>query len=172
MGESGEEEIEAPEKNRRFGIYKGLEHMFLGQFHHNLDDKGRMTVPARFREELISDGAYVMQGFDRNLMVLTTSTFDIISHRVNQMSMTDPKTRLLRRLIFSTATHVEFDRAGRILVPQFLRDAADLENGVVIVGNGDYFEIWSPELWNMQIEDLQDAEINADRFAGLFLTSE
>jgi MraZ protein len=129
-------------------------------------------VPARFREELISDGAYVMQGFDRNLMVLTTSTFDIISHRVNQMSMTDPKTRLLRRLIFSTATHVEFDRAGRILVPQFLRDAADLENGVVIVGNGDYFEIWSPELWNMQIEDLQDAEINADRFAGLFLTSE
>ena len=172
MGESGEKENQAPENNRRFGIYIGLEHMFLGQFHHNLDDKGRMTVPARFREELISDGAYVMQGFDRNLLVLTTSTFDTISHRVNQMSMTDPKTRLLRRLIFSTATHVEFDRAGRILVPQFLRDAADLENGVVIVGNGDYFEIWSPELWNKQIEDLQDAEINADRFAGLFLTSE
>ena len=146
--------------------------MFLGQFHHSLDSKGRLTVPARFREELLSEGAYVMQGFDRNLMVLPTSTFETISHRVNQMSMTDPKTRLLRRLIFSTANHVELDRAGRILVPQFLRNAASLENGVIVVGNGDYFEIWSPELWSVQIEDLQDAEINADRFAGLFLTSE
>ena len=146
--------------------------MFLGQFQHNLDAKNRLTVPARFREELLSEGAYVMQGFDRNLMVLPTTTFETISRRVNQMSMTDPKTRLLRRLIFSTANYVEVDKVGRILIPQFLRDAATLENGVVVVGNGDYFEIWSPELWNVQIEDLQDAEINADRFAGLFLTSE
>ena len=146
--------------------------MFLGQFRHNLDSKGRLTIPARFRDLLVPQGAYVMQGFDRNLMVLPTSTFESISHRVNGMSMTDPRTRLLRRLIFSTANYVEVDRAGRVLLPQFLRDVAELESGVIVVGNGDYFEIWSPELWEAQVEELQDAQINADRFEGLILTSE
>ena len=146
--------------------------MFLGQFRHNLDSKGRLTVPVRFRDYLVSEGAYVMQGFDRNLIVLPTSAFESISRRVNQMSMTDPKTRLLRRLIFSTANYVEVDRAGRILIPQFLRESADLESGVIVVGNGDYFEIWSPDLWDVQVEELQDAQINADRFEGLILTSD
>lgn len=146
--------------------------MFLGQYRHNLDSKGRLTVPARFRDFLVPDGAYVMQGFDLNLMVLPTSTFESVSHRVNRMSMTDPKTRLLRRLIFSTANFVEVDRVGRILIPSFLRETAELENGVIVVGNGDYFEIWSPDLWDVQVSELQAAQVNADRFEGLILTSE
>lgn len=146
--------------------------MFLGQYRHNLDTKGRLTVPARFRDLLVAEGAYVMQGFDRNLMALPSATFESISQRVNRMSMTDPKTRLLRRLIFSSANFVEVDRAGRILIPQFLREAAELDSGVIVVGNGDYFEIWSPELWDLQIVDLQDAQVNANRFEGLILTSE
>jgi MraZ protein len=146
--------------------------MFLGQYRHNLDSKGRLTVPARFRDLLVPEGAYVMQGFDLNLMVLPTSTFDSISRRVNRMSMTDPKTRLLRRLIFSTANYVEVDRAGRILIPLFLRETAKLESGITVVGNGDYFEIWSPELWDQQIEELQDPLSNADRFEGLILSSD
>ena len=146
--------------------------MFLGQYRHNLDSKGRLTVPARFRDFLVPNGAYVMQGFDLNLMVLPNSTFESVSHRVNRMSMTDPKTRLLRRLIFSTANFVEVDRAGRILIPSFLQETAELENGVIVVGNGDYFEIWSPDLWDVQVSELQAAQINADRFEGLILTSE
>jgi MraZ protein len=146
--------------------------MFLGQYRHNLDSKGRLTVPARFRDLLVPEGAYVMQGFDLNLMVLPTPTFESISQRVNRMSMTDPKTRLLRRLIFSTANYVEVDRAGRILIPLFLRETAKLESGVTVVGNGDYFEIWSPELWDHQVEDLQDPQSNADRFEGLILSSD
>ena len=146
--------------------------MFLGQYRHNLDLKGRLTVPARFRDLLVPEGAYVMQGFDLNLMVLPTSTFDSISRRVNRMSMTDPKTRLLRRLIFSTANYVEVDRGGRILIPLFLRETAKLESGITVVGNGDYFEIWSPELWDQQIEELQDPLSNADRFEGLILSSD
>jgi MraZ protein len=146
--------------------------MFLGQFRHNLDAKGRLTVPARFRDLLVPGGAYVMQGFDRNLIVLPTSTFDTVSRRINQMSLTDAKARLLRRQIFSTANPVEVDRVGRILIPQFLREFACLENGVTVVGNGNYFEIWSPELWEEQVEELQGDQINADRFEGLILTSE
>ena len=147
--------------------------MFLGRFYHNLDDKGRLTIPAGFRNLLVAEtGAYITLGFDQNLMVLPSSTFNSLSRRVNQMSVTNPTTRLLRRLVYSTADRVEVDKAGRILIPQFLRQAAGLVNSAVIVGSGEYFEIWSPELWNAQDEQLQDVESNTLRFSALDLTSE
>ena len=141
-----------------------LEPMFLGQFYHSLDDKGRLTIPARFRELLADEGAYLMQGFDKNLMVLTRTSFEAISRRINQTSMTDPTARLLRRLLFSTADRVEVDRAGRILLPQFLRQSAELESEAVVIGAGEHFEIWSPERWAAQTEQINDTEANAQRF--------
>ena len=146
--------------------------MFLGRFYHNLDDKGRLMVPARFRDLLVPDGAYVLQGFDQNLMVLPAVVFDTLAHRVGQMSMTDPNARLLRRLLYSSADRISLDKAGRILIPQFLRDAAQLNTNVVVIGSGDYFEIWSPEMWARQNEQIEDAQTNPDRFAALNLTSE
>lgn len=145
--------------------------MFLGRFYHTLDDKGRLTIPARFRDLLLPDGAYVMQGFDENLWVFPTAAFEALSREVNQKSITDPNSRLLRRLVFSTADRLELDRAGRILIPQFLRQAARLETDVVVVGAGRYFEIWSPAAWELQDEQLQDAQANAHRFAAFDLTS-
>lgn len=145
--------------------------MFLGQYHHNLDEKGRLTIPARFRDVLAAEGAYILQGFDRNLMVLTAAAFEAMSLRVNQMSLTDPTARLLKRLIFSTADRVEVDRAGRILIPQFLRQSAELNGDTVVVGSGSYFEIWVPKLWEEQITQLQDIEANARRFVSLELTA-
>ena len=142
--------------------------MFLGRYNHTIDEKGRLTIPARFRE-LLENGAYVTQGFDRNLMVLTAPSFEQIYSRVNQMSMTDPTARQLKRLIFSAAERCEIDRAGRMLLPQFLREAVQLNGEAMIVGAGDYFEIWSPDLWAQQNELLQDAEANAQRFAALDL---
>lgn len=141
-----------------------LELMFLGQFYHSLDDKGRLTIPARFRELLADEGAYIMQGFDQNLMVLTRNSFEAISRRINQTSMTDPTARLLRRLLFSTADRIEVDRVGRILLPQFLRQTAGLDSEAVVVGAGEHFEIWSPERWEAQTEQINDAEANAQRF--------
>jgi MraZ protein len=146
--------------------------MFLGQFHHNLDEKGRLTIPARFRDMLAAEGAYVLQGFDHNLIVLPALTFEAISRRLSKMNLTDPTARLLKRLVFSTADRVEVDRAGRILLPQFLRQAASLDSDVVIVGAGDYFEIWSSEEWAGQVAQLQDVESNAQRFITLELSSE
>ncbi len=102
--------------------------MFLGRFYHSFDDKGRLTIPVRFRDQLVPDGAYVMQGFDKNLMVLPSHTFDLLSHRVNKMSLTDPNARLLRQLLFSTADRVDVDKVGRILIPQFLREMVGAEN--------------------------------------------
>jgi MraZ protein len=145
---------------------------FLGQYHHNLDDKGRLTIPARFRDLLVAEGAYVMQGFDNNLLVLTVPTFEAISRRVNKMSLTDPSARLLKRKVFATADRVEVDRAGRILIPQFLRQSASIDGDAVLVGAGDYFEIWSPDLWTGQLSQLQDAESNAQRFLTLELSAD
>jgi len=146
--------------------------MFLGRFHHNLDEKGRLTVPARFRDDLSNDGAYIMQGFDQNLLVLPTVSFDTLSHRISKMSMTDPTARLLRRLLYSSANQVTVDNSGRILIPQYLRESVNLDVQVVIVGNGEYFEIWSPDEWSKQNDLLLDAQVNAHRFSALDLTSE
>lgn len=171
VGESGPKWKKAPDEAGVLALKGEVERMFLGQFYHTLDDKGRLTIPARYREILAVDGAFIMQGFDQNLFILPSAVYEAISRGVSEMSLTDPRARLLKRLVFSTADHVEFDRAGRILIPQFLRQAAKLENDVVVVGNGDYFEIWSSELWSGQAEQMQDAQANADRFTELKITS-
>jgi MraZ protein len=142
--------------------------MFLGRYEHAIDEKGRLTIPVRYRE-LLENGAYVSQGFDRNLMVLDAPSFEKMFEHVNQMSMTDPVARQLKRFIFSSAERVDIDRTGRMLLPQFLRDLAKLDGAAMIVGVGDYFEIWSPVNWNQQNELLQDVDANVQRFAALNL---
>ncbi len=142
--------------------------MFLGQYRHTLDEKGRLTIPARFREEL-TGGAYLIQGFDNNLRLLTEPVFESISEKLNQMRTTDPTARELRRLIFATASQVDLDRIGRILIPQFLRDVACLENDAIIVGVGEGAEIWSPSAWDGQVTQLSDVDANSERFSELDL---
>jgi MraZ protein len=86
------------------------------------------------------------------------------------MNLTDPTTRLLRRLILSSAYPVEMDKVGRILVPQHLREAIALESEAVVAGQGEYFEVWTPDAWNDQMAQLQDLETNNQRFAALDLS--
>ncbi len=146
--------------------------MFLGLFYHKFDDKGRLTIPAKFREILVSNGgAYVVHGFDTNLMVMTATSFNTIYQRVNQLSMTDPSARLLRRLIFSGAAEIEFDKIGRILLPQYLREMVNIADEAVIVGAGDYVELWAPKLWEAETEKLKDVGVTAERFAALDLST-
>jgi len=143
--------------------------MFLGQFYHNLDDKGRLIIPARYRDYLSPDGAYVMQGFDQNLLVLPVFKFEELSQQVDRLSLTDSTARLLNRLVFSTADKVEVDKIGRILLPQFLRQFAGLEESLVIIGAGSYFEIWSEPAWKTQQAALHEVRLNPDQFAGMNL---
>jgi len=121
--------------------------MFLGQFQHNLDDKGRLMIPARFRE-LLEGGAYITQGFDKCLMVLTEAYFKQVYERIEAMNLADPTARLLRRLILSNAYPIEVDKVGRILVPQNLRTFLGVPSGeLVVAGQGEYFEVWTPATW-------------------------
>jgi MraZ protein len=142
--------------------------MFLNQYHHSFDDKSRLTIPAKFRE-LPAEGAYVVQGLDRNLMVLPPTVYKILYDRIMTMNLADPDARLLRRIILGNALQVIPDGSGRILLSQNLRDYAGLETEVVFVGQGDYFEIWAAEPWQKQQDLINDAETNAKRFATLDL---
>jgi MraZ protein len=144
-------------------------HMFLGQFQHNLDDKGRLMIPARFRE-LLEGGAYITQGFDKCLMVMTEAYFKQVYERIEAMNLADPAARLLRRLILSNAYAVEVDKVGRILLPQNLRAFLQVDGDAIVAGQGEYFEVWKPEDWNGQMTQLQDAQANAQRFSTLDLS--
>ncbi|HET6846697.1 MAG TPA: division/cell wall cluster transcriptional repressor MraZ [Anaerolineales bacterium] len=142
--------------------------MFLGQFQHTIDEKGRLTVPARFRD-LLDGGAYITQGLDQCLVVMTSPSFNRTLADLTSMNMADPNARLLRRVILSNAFSIEVDKAGRVLVPQLLRAYAQLEGEAIVAGQGDYFEIWSPAAWNEQMKQIQDAQANYERFAALNL---
>ncbi len=144
--------------------------MFLGQYQHNLDEKGRLMIPARFRELLVG-GAYITQGFDRCLMVMTSSYFEEVYRRINAMNLADPTSRMLRRLILSNAYPLEVDKVGRVLLPANLRQIISLEGEAIVAGSGDYFEIWTPAQWNDQLTQLQDTEANNQRFSALDLSS-
>jgi MraZ protein len=145
-----------------------LERMFLNQYQHSFDDKGRLTIPSKFRD-LPEDGAVIVQGLDRNLMVLPPAVFQVLYDRLMAMNLTDPTARLLRRIILGNALQVVPDGAGRVLLSTNLREYANLKEGVVFVGQGDYFEIWSPDLWQEQQAQVNDAALNAQRFAALDL---
>lgn len=144
--------------------------MFLGQYQHNLDEKGRLMIPARFRELLVG-GAFITQGFDRCLMVMTSSYFEEVYRRINSMNLADPTARMLRRLILSNAYPLEVDKVGRVLLPANLRQVINLEGEAIVAGSGDYFEIWTPAQWNEQLTQLQDTEANNQRFSALDLSS-
>ena len=143
--------------------------MFLGQFQHSLDEKGRLMIPARYRE-LLAAGAFITQGFDKCLMVMTDLYFGQVYDRINAMNLADPTARLLRRLILSNAYPIEVDKVGRILVPQNLRHAIELDGEAIVAGQGEYFEVWNPAEWSAQINQLQDVETNNQRFATLDLS--
>jgi MraZ protein len=137
--------------------------MFVGRCEHTIDEKGRLTIPVHYRP-LLDAGAFVTSGFDQNLMVMTSPIFNKVHAQISQLNLTDPLSRQLRRLIFSNAEQVELDKAGRILLPSYLRELAQLGTPAIINGVHDYFEIWSPVLWQRQNE-LLNGDANSQRYS-------
>ena len=119
--------------------------MFIGKFEHNIDEKNRITFPVKFREQLI-DGAFIIRGFDNNLVVLPSARFMALAEKVNSLSFGDTEARKLQHFLFENAGEIEFDKNGRFILPSNLRQFAKLENEAVVVGAGQKIEIWSPDL--------------------------
>lgn len=120
--------------------------MFWGEFSHHLDDKGRLIIPARFRPHLLH-GAILTRGLDRNLVIYPADAWQVVSERLNQMPITHPTARALRRLLFSGAVELSPDRQGRMLIPSYLRDYASLQDEVLIAGMETFLELWEPSTW-------------------------
>ena len=127
--------------------------MFWGEYSHHLDNKGRLIIPARYRPPL-KQGAILTRGLDRNLVIYPHDTWRAVSEQLNQMPITHPTSRALRRLMFSGVVELSLDRQGRVLVPAYLRQYASLENEALIVGMETFIEIWEPASWRAALDDV------------------
>lgn len=132
--------------------------MFLGEHTHTIDDKGRLTIPAKFRGELAA-GLVVTRGLDQSLMVYTLSGWEALAEQIARQPLSNQDVREFRRRLFSGAVDLEPDRQGRILLPAYLREFAGIDGEVVIAGMYNYLEIWSIEAWQTVRES---AENNSD----------
>jgi MraZ protein len=132
--------------------------MFLGEFLHTLDDKGRLTIPAKFRDEL-AGGLVITRGIDRCLSVFPRPVWDDLAERIAQLPLTQRNARNFGRLMFSGAADFIPDRQGRVLIPPGLREYAGFDSEAVIIGLYDRLEIWNPESWaSLKAEVEEDPE--------------
>ena len=141
--------------------------MFLGEYTHSLDDKGRLAIPARFRVGL-ADGLYLTRGLDRCLVIWPPDAWRGMAERLNALSPWRGDARRLQRLFFSGAVNAVPDKLGRVVVPEYLRDYAGLEDEVVLVGVSDRVEVWSAARWREEQSVVDGAEL-AEHLAGLGL---
>lgn len=118
----------------------------MGEFQHTLDDKGRLTIPVKFREGLGSP--FVMtRGLDRCLFVYPMSEWESLENKLKALPLTRADARSFVRFFFSGATECELDKQGRVLIPATLRDYARLERDCVVLGVSNRVEIWSESEW-------------------------
>lgn len=133
--------------------------MFLGEFSHTIDDKGRLTLPAKYRTEL-ANGVVLTRGLDGCLFVFTLAEWERVVQGLQHLSFTQKTARDFSRFIFSGATDVIPDRQGRILVPNYLREYSALDGEVTIIGINDRLEIWQPQRWQ-EVKSRVEAEAEA-----------
>lgn len=120
--------------------------MFLGEYRHTIDEKGRLTIPAKYRG-LLAAGMVITRGFDRNLMAFSIEGWDELAERIRNLPLSDPGAREFRRRVFGGAIDLVPDRQGRVLLPPYLREFARIDGEVVINGMHSYLEIWNSDDW-------------------------
>lgn len=140
--------------------------MFLGEYIHTIDDKGRLVVPAKFRNAL-AGGMVITKGMDRCLVIYSMDAWQAYRERISALPTLDRDARDLRRLVFAGAVDVVPDTQGRFVIPQSLREYAGLDGQVVIAGCDTYIELWNPEEWAKVQARMTQNEENAGRWANL-----
>jgi MraZ protein len=128
--------------------------MFLGEFEHSIDDKGRLAVPARFRSAL-EDGLVMTRGLERCLVIYDSDGWRAVAERVRNLNPWQEDARRMQRHFFSGAQPAQPDKLGRVVIPQFLRTYAQLEDEVVVVGLADRIEVWGRAEWERQRADAE-----------------
>ena len=129
--------------------------MFIGEYHHTIDEKGRVIIPSKFRESL---GKYfiITRGIENCLFVYPIDSWNKICDKLNSLPFTKKDARQFVRFFMSGATEVELDKQGRVNVTQPLIGYANLKKDCVIIGTGERLEIWSQEDWNCFFDSTKD----------------
>ena len=166
VGRSGAGWGSASSGQPHLAIPWGTTAVFLGQYHHSLDSKGRLTIPAKFRAELAT-GLVITRGIDRCLAVFPTQEWEALAQKVSDLPMTDRRARIFKRRIFSAASDVVPDKQGRVLIPPRLREYANLEGEVLVAGVNDYIEVWNTDRWDDEGEQLDRDDFDVDDWAVL-----
>ena len=137
--------------------------MLSGEYEHTLDAKGRVILPMQLRAEL-GDKFYVTRGFEKCLAIYSVEGFEKLGETIDALPNSSREVRRIERMLIPSARLCEVDKQGRFVVPQRLREFANIEKDVMIVGSGRRAEIWNPELWedylygedSMELEDAAD----------------
>ena len=140
--------------------------MFIGTYEHTIDEKSRLTLPARFREGM-GEGVVLSRGLDGNVAVYPRETWTMtVEARISALDPLSREARELRRFFFSGAAESNVDRQGRILVPAVLTRHAGLERDAVVAGSYDHLELWQPAAWEQHLHAVEgSAEHAAERLA-------
>jgi MraZ protein len=141
--------------------------MFLGEFVHTLDSKGRLTIPAKFRDRLAAGLVVTRNPSDRCLLLMPMSEWTKLSDKIKALPITDRRTSLLRRVLFSAAEDLKPDKQGRILVSQRLRDFAHIDGEAMVVGMDNFVELWAPDEWQEQVLQKLDDDLDTEIFTAL-----
>ena len=128
--------------------------MFLGEYEYRIDQKGRVTIPPRFRDEY-QNGIIITSGYDRCIVAYTVTQWNRISEQYAALPTTSSSSRLVNRLLFSSAFNLTLDRLGRLHLPPPLKAYSQIEEDLVIAGVGSYIEIWSKESWEQERETME-----------------
>ncbi len=139
--------------------------MLLGEFHHNIDEKGRLVIPTKFREEL-QNNFIITKGLEKCLCIYTQDSFNNLVRQIDALSFTKKDVRTFTRFFYSSANECEMDKNGRINIVNNLKSYAELEKECIIVGVNDHAEIWNENLYNDFMKE--NSEIICDITENLF----
>ena len=135
-----------------------MSRMFMGEYNHTIDAKGRIIVPSKFRD-LLGEHFVVTKGLDGCLWVFPSDEWDLFYEKLRSLPVARKDARNFVRHFMADALDAEIDKQGRILLPQNLRDCANLEKDVVLIGTGPRIEIWDKKAWDESFEDTDADEI-------------
>ncbi|MGY0692288.1 division/cell wall cluster transcriptional repressor MraZ [Virgibacillus sp. FSP13] len=130
--------------------------MFMGEFQHNIDTKGRIIVPAKFREEL-GESFVVTRGLDKCLFAYPMTEWKLLEEKLKKLPLTKKDARAFTRFFFSGAVECEIDKQGRINIPQPLRNYATLDKECVVIGVSNRIEFWASENWDDYFNDSEES---------------
>ncbi|AZK46880.1 division/cell wall cluster transcriptional repressor MraZ [Paenibacillus lentus] len=129
--------------------------MFMGEFQHSIDDKGRIIIPAKFRE-LLGASFVVTRGLDQCLFVYPMEEWSVLEQKLKALPLMKSDARAFTRFFFSGATECEWDKQGRVNLPGNLRQYAKLEKDCVVLGVSNRVEIWSRDTWEQYFQQSED----------------